>query len=193
LVYWLLFCNFRAPWIDLKDSTKKQIGAIGISWFATWFYAIAAIGFMLAANLATGLSFNIQLIVHCGLLFFLLMWLLLSRHSGGKIAGVFNEQTAHRSGILEMKKATAALKDKISDTAGLPSGFIQRVYAIDESLRFISPTENAEAHELERSFVETVNAIRFALQDYSLNAAQIESNLKKCERLYQNRKHIYSK
>ncbi|MDR2773672.1 MAG: hypothetical protein LBC19_02815, partial [Tannerella sp.] len=67
LVYGLLFCNFRAPWIDLKDKSQKETGAIGISWFAVWFYAIAAVGVMLAANLAYELSFTVQLLIHCGL------------------------------------------------------------------------------------------------------------------------------
>jgi hypothetical protein len=192
LIYGLFFCNFRAPWIDLQDKTQKQIGAIGIFWFATWSYAIAAIGFMLVANLHYDLAFVTQLIVHCVLLFSLLLWMLLSRHSADKVAEVYYEQTANRNGILEMKKAMLALKDKISETANLPESFANRVNSLEENLRFISPTENSEAHDLENSFVKTIESIRYALQDYSLNAEQIENNLKKCERLYQNRKNIYS-
>jgi hypothetical protein len=191
LVYGLFFYNFRAPWIDLQDKSQKETGAIGISWFAVWFYAIAAVGVMLAANLAYELSFTVQLLIHCGLLFFLVLWLLLSRHSAGKVAEIYHEQTANRNGILAMRKAMLALKDKISDTAGLPDNFVQKVNSLEENLRFISPTENNEAHDLENSFVKTIESIRFALQNYSLNAEQIESNLKKCERLYQNRKNIY--
>jgi hypothetical protein len=192
LVYGLFFCNFRAPWIDLKDKSQKQIGAIGISWFAMWFYAIAAVVAMLVANLAYELSFELQLIIHCGLLFFLLLFVLFSRHSADKVAEVYNEQTANKNGILEMKRAMLALKAKISETADLPDNFVHKINSLDESLRFISPTENNEAHDLERSFVKTINAICFAIQDYSYNEEQIEDNIKKCERLYQNRKNIYS-
>ena len=192
LIYGLLFCNFCAPWIDLKDKTQKQIGAMGISWFAVWLYAITAIGFMFVANFAYELTFTVQLIVHCGLLFFLLLWMLLSRHSANKVAEVYHEQTTNRNGILEMKKAMLALKDKISDSENLPDSFVQKVNSLEESLRFISPTENTEAHDLENSFVKTIESIRFALQDYSLNAEQIENSLKKCERIYNNRKNIYS-
>lgn len=192
LVYGLFFYKFRAPWIDLKDKTQKQIGAIGISWFAIWFYAIVAIGFMLVANLAFELAFTTQLLLHCGLLFFLFLWLLFSHHSADKVGEVYLEQMANRNGILEMKKALLALKDKISETADLPNNFVQKVNSLEENLRFISPTENSEAHELENSFVKTIESIRFALQDYSLNTEQIENNLKKCERIYQNRKNLYS-
>lgn len=192
LVYGLFYCNLRAPWIDLREKAQKQIGAIGISWFAMWFYVIAAIGFMLVSNLTFKLAFSTQLLIHCGLLFFLLLWLLFSRHSADKVAEVYHEQTTNRNGILEMKKAMLSLNDKISETANLPDNFVQRVKILEESLSFISPTQNSEAHELEYSFIEAINTIRFALQDYSLNSGQIESKLKKCERIYQNRKNIYS-
>jgi hypothetical protein len=192
LIYGLFFCNFRIPWIELKDKSKKQIGAIGISWFAAWFYAIAAIAFMLCANLVYELSFTIQLIVHCVLLFFLFLLALLSGRSAGKVEEVYQQETRNRMGISEMKKAMQALQDKISETAGLPTNFTQRVNLIEGSLRFISPAETNEAYDLERSFVETIDAIRFALQDYSLNAEQIDKNLSKCERIYNNRKQIYS-
>jgi hypothetical protein len=192
IVYALLFFNYRAPWIDLKDKSQKQIGAIGISWFVAWFYAIAAIVVMLAANLVLGLSFTVQLIIHCVLLFFLVLGILLSLRASDKVAEIYQTETANRSGILEMKKAMRILKDKISETAGLPETFIQRVNSLEESLRFISPTDNSEAYELEYSFVETVNTVRFALNDYSLNAEQVENNLKKCERILYNRKQIYS-
>jgi hypothetical protein len=192
IVYILFFFNYSAPWIDLKDKSQKQIGAIGISWFVTWFYAVAAIAVMLAANVAIELSFNVQLIIHCVLLFFLALGILLSRHSSDRVREIYQTETAGRNGILEMKKAMRILKDKTGEMAGLPETFTQRINSLEENLRFISPANSSEADELEFTFVETVNAIRFALTDYSLNAEHIESNLKKCERIYQNRKNIYS-
>jgi hypothetical protein len=192
LVYALFFCNFRAPWINLQDKTQKQIGALGISWLTTWVYALMAIGFMLIANLAYEFAFIIQLIVHSALLFFLGLWSLLSQYAADKAALLYYEQTDHKRDLVNMKKAMKALKDTIDNTADLPESFVQKVQALEERLRFIAPSENAEAHDLERSFVQTIVAIYLALPDYSLNKEQIESDLKKCERLYQNRKNIYS-
>jgi hypothetical protein len=193
LIYGLFFCNYRAPWIDLSDKTKKQVGALGISWFTIWVYAVFAIAAMLLANLRFQLVFPPQLIIHCILLFLLLLGLLLAQHSADNVKKVYEQQTANRSGIVEMKKAVNQLKDKMSETADMPVDFIRRINILNDDLRFISPTENEEAHSLENSFIETVNAIRSALTDYSLNTEQIEINIKKCERLYQNRKQIYSK
>jgi hypothetical protein len=91
-----------------------------------------------------------------------------------------------------MKKAMVILKDKINDTANLPENFIQRINSLEENLRFISPSDSSEAHNLERSFVETLNEIKFAVSNYSMNEEQIRNNLNKLERIYQNRKNIYS-
>lgn len=192
LVYGLFFCNFRAPWINLQDKTQQQIGTIGISWFATWFYAIAAIGFMLAANIAFELSFTTQLIVHCVLLFFLFLWLLLSRHSGDKVREVYQQETFNSNGISEMKKAMRQMKDKMNDLSGLPVSFTSRINALEEDLRFFSPANSQESHDLERQFVGIINDIAFAITNFSMNEAAIESNLKKIERIYQNRKTVYS-
>jgi hypothetical protein len=192
LIYMLFFCTYRAPWIDLSDETQQQVGALGINWFTTWLYAVFAIAAMLLANLQLQLGFTIQLIIHCILLFILLWGLLFGQHSADKVKEVYEEQKANRSGIIEMKKAVDRLKDRINETAELPDdNFIQRINTLEENLRFISPSKNSEAHKLEDSFVETVDAIRLALTGDSFNTEQIESNLKTCERLYQKRKQVY--
>lgn len=192
LVYALFFINFRIPWINQNDQSQKQIGAIGISWYAVWFYALAAIALMLVANLSLKLGFTLQLSLHCVLLFFLLMGIWFSRHSSDKVKEIYEQETANRNKIVEMKKTMLTLKDKISETAGLPDVFVQRINALEESLRFISPVKNEDAYELERSFVEITDEIRLALSDFSMNEEAIEGKLKKLERICQNRKSIYS-
>jgi hypothetical protein len=192
IIYGLFFVDILVPWIDFKDKSQKRVGSMGIRWLVTWLYAAAAIIVMLAANVVYDLLFSTQLLLHGVLLFLLFLGLLASLHAKNKVNELYHTETASRNGIVEMKKAMQSLKNKISETANLPNHFIQRINELEEKLRFISPTENAEAHELEYSFIETVHAIRFALTDYSLNEEQIENNLKKCDRLYQNRKQIYS-
>ena len=191
-LFGLTFFNFSIPWIDLKDSTQKQIGAIGISWYTVSFYNTPTIVFMIIANSTYHFSFFIQIIVHSILLFFLFMWLILSRHSAEKVSEVYYEHATNRKGILEIKKAMFTLKEKISETKNLPSSFVQNINLIDESLRYLSPTENIEASQIEESLIKNINAIVFALNDYNLNVEQIENYLKKCERLYQSRKNLYS-
>jgi hypothetical protein len=192
IIYGLFFVDILVPWIDFKDKSQRRVGSIGVRWLVTWLYAIAAIAVMIIANIALEWTFAAQLIVHGVLLFLLFLGLLGALHASDKVTQVYNIETANRNGIVEMKKAIIGLKDNINEASGLPENFVKRVNALEENLRFLSPTENNEAHELEQSFVETVHSIGFALTNYSLNEQQIENNLKKCERIYQNRKQVYS-
>ena len=189
IIYVLFYFNFRAPWIDLKDKSQKQIGAIGISWFVAWSYAIVAVVVMLAANLVFPI-FTTQLIIHCVLLFFLFMGILLVRHSADKVKEVYQQETAHRSGVIEMKNAMRDLKNKMVTMNELPYPFTQQINTLEENLRFISPSNNQEAYGLERSFVETVQEVSVALSDFSMNEERINGSLKKLERIYQNRKEV---
>ena len=192
LIFGLFFLSYQIPWIDLQDKSQKQIGALGISWFAVWIYAIAAIATMLISNLAFEFSFSTQLIIHAVLLFFLLLAIWFSSHTADKVQEVHKKETQNRSRIIEMKAEMRNLKDKMNDTSGLPEYFTKRIYALDENLRFISPTDNTEASEMESALITALNEIKFAISDFSMNEKRIEGNLKKAERIYQNRKNIYS-
>jgi multisubunit Na+/H+ antiporter MnhC subunit len=192
LVYFRFFAGYRAPWIDLQDKSQKNIGSLGISWKVTWLYSFFAITAMIGCNVALNLSFSTQLIIHSVLLFFLLLGVFLSFHVSDKVQEVYQQETFNRNGIIEMKKVVANLKDKMNDLANLPENFINRINSLEENLRFISPSENHEAHNLEQQFIANIDDIVFAVSNFSMNEEKIESNLKKCERIYQNRKNIYS-
>jgi small-conductance mechanosensitive channel len=192
IIYGLFFVDILVPWIDFEDKSQRRAGSLGVRWLVTWLYAIAAVTVMVAGNIAYGATFSTQLIVHGVLVFLLLLGLLAALYASDKVSRVHDEEAANRSGAVELKKAMSALKDKVSETAGLPEDFISRVNTLAENLRFISPAESREARALEQSLAAAIGAIGAALPSYSLNAQQIENNLKKCEQLYQNRQHTYS-
>jgi len=115
-----------------------------------------------------------------------------SRHAADKVQEVYNDETKNRNGINEMKAAMKSLKDKMNNSSDLPADFTNRIDEIEQNLRFLSPANNGEAYELEESFVTVCGTIYNAIFNYSMNEEQIEQNLKKLERIYQNRKKIYS-
>lgn len=192
IIFGLFFVDFLAPWIDFEDKSQKQVGSLGVRWLVTLLYATAAVTVMVVGNIVYSTAFSTQLIIHGVLVFLLLLGLLGAAYASDKASQVYEVESANRYGIAELKKAASALKDKISETADLPENFINRVNSLAEDLRFISPTENREARRLEQSLANAINAIGLALPNYTLNEQQIERNLKKCEQLYQHRKHVYS-
>lgn len=192
VIYGLFFVDILVPWVNFSDKSSRSVGSMGVRWLATWLYAVAAVAVMVAANAVYSAAFSTQLAAHVILVFLLLLGLLGASHASHRARQVHAAEAANRSGAVEVKKAMAALKDKISETADLPEDFIGRVNTLAENVRFISPADNREARSLEQSLADTINAIGAALPSYSLNEQQIESRLKKCEQLYLNRKHVYS-
>jgi len=192
IVFGLFFIDIIVPWVDFNDKSHSKVGSLGLRWFMTWFYAIAAIVAMISANVVYDLSFSTQLIVHLILFFFLSLGMIGVLYSSSGVKQVFEQETKNRSGVDEMKNAMHKLKDAMNELSNLPVGFIKRINRLDENMRFISPSNNKGVIESERLFIKTVGEITFAIMDFSSNKERIESNLKKLESISQTRKNSYS-
>ncbi|MDR2466587.1 MAG: hypothetical protein LBD35_04265 [Prevotellaceae bacterium] len=185
----MVFLIWRTLRMDLNDKSQKRIGALGIVWFAAGLYSLLAVATMLAANLATDLSFPVQLIIHCVLLFLYLLGAMAAHRSSNKTAEVHERETARRSGTDEMKAALRSLRNKISDADNLPDSLARRVDSLIEELRFVSPSGSSEAQALERSFVETAAEMTTAVSSH-FGEERIEKGLRRCEHLCSERKNI---
>lgn len=192
VIYCSFFVDILVPWIKTSDKTQRRVGSFGVRWFITWVYFILAIALMVCANIIWSFSFPYQVIAHCILIFVFLMGILGAIHSSDKVHDVYNQQIKNLSGLIEMKKAMRILRDKMYSMSDLPEDLVKRITSMEENLRFISPADTQEAFNLESSFIETTNSIGFAISNFSMNKEQIEHDLKKLERTYQNRKTIYS-
>lgn len=192
IIYGLFFIDILIPWVDFKDRSHKRVGAIGLRWFVTWFYAVLAIAVMILGNVVYDWSFTTQLLIQIGLLFILLLGMLGVLSASNKVHEVYIAQTASMSRVADMKNAVNSLKDKIYNTKDLPIKFTDRIAALEDNVRYLSPTDNRQAYELEQKFIDTIHTIEVALTNYSLNEEQIENNLNTCERIFQNRKQLYS-
>jgi hypothetical protein len=192
IIYCLFFIDILIPWIDFSDTSQRKIGSTGVRWFFTWLYAIVAISAMIICNTLYDFNFFTQLIIHGALFFLLLVGFIILIQTSDKINEVFLHQNIDRKGLLHMKDTIRLLKDRMMDSPELPEYFINRVNILEDNIRFISPANNKEAYELERIFVEKINNIAYSISNFSMNEKSIESELNKCERIYQNRKHIHS-
>jgi len=193
IIYGLFFFDILVPWIDLNDDSQRRVGSLGVRWFSVLLYALLSIATMICSNIVYDLTFQTQLVIHGGLFFILLLGLLGASHSSDKVKQVYDSETAHRSRIIEMKNVTRNLKDKMNEIGNFPDIFTKQIATLEENLRFISPSNLKEAHDLENEFVTVIHEIGFSLVNFEMNREKIENNLKKLERIYQNRKNIFSK
>jgi hypothetical protein len=192
VVYGMMaFLIWRTLWMDLNDRSQKHVGSLGLVWFSAGLYSLLAVATMLVTNVATDLSFPVQLIIHCILLFMYLLGIMAAHRSSNKTAEVHERETAHRNGTDEMKAALRNLRNKISDADNLPDSLVRRVDALNEELRFVSPSGSREAQALEHSFVETVAEMVTAISA-SFSEERIENGIRRCERLCRERKNVRS-
>ncbi|MDX9920571.1 MAG: hypothetical protein RB289_11415 [Paludibacter sp.] len=192
LIFGFLFVDILIPWVDLSDKTQKRVGSLGLRWFFSWLYALAAIALMLLANVAFAWVFTLQLILHSILIFMLTLGFVASFAASDKVEEVYGHEIMQRSAIEELKNAMRDLKNKLNELPGLPDSFVRRVETLDEGLRYIAPANSVEAYELEHAITQIVRDISYAVTDYALNEEAIDAYLRKAERTYQNRKSIYS-
>lgn len=193
IIYGLFFVDILIPLADYSDKSSKAIGSIGVRWLATWLYGIVAVAAMIISNISLNLIFSTQLIIHGILFFLLLLGFVAALHSSDKVNEVYVQETANGNGINEMKSAMQGLKYKMSNNSELPDYFLNRINELEKDLRFISPSNNQEANDLESSFIDTLNNISIEIYDFAMNEESIKKNLQKCEWIYQRRKNIYSK
>ncbi len=190
--YILYFIDILIPWISKKDSSHKIIGSLGIRWFFTLLYTLSAITAMIICNYTYSLSFNFQIIVHSSLIFILLLGFTGMLHSSEQVNQIYQHEKKYANGIKEMKTSILTLQNRMYTINDLPESFVNRINRLEENIRFISPSNTPESYQLENLFIETINNIIIALPNYTLNQDAIEIHLRESERIYQNRKNIYS-
>jgi hypothetical protein len=155
-------------------------------------YAILAAAAMITSYIVPNLSFTTQLLAQGALIFMLLLGFFATIRSSDRIGEIYQQESARRSGIIEMEKATSSLQNKMNEVSELPGFFITRINTLRENIRFISPANNQEAYQLDRLFTKTIIDIELAISNFKMNEKAIEAHLANCERIYHQRKRIHS-
>ncbi len=192
IIYCVLFIDIIVPWIPLNDKSQRKVGSIGLRWAVSWTYAIAAILVMLICNYVAATVFKTQLIIHLALILFLILGFIGVFNSSDKVSEIYEKEEHSRQGILKMKQAMAALKNKAEECTQLPAEYKLRINNLEEELRYISPSNNPVANNLEMQYVDIINKMVISISCSTLNKDEIDTNLNTAERIYQSLKSIYS-
>lgn len=192
LIYSLLFIDIIVPWVDFKDKSQKKIGSIGVRWFFTFFYIIAAISAMVVFNSTKPIHFTNQIIIQGILFFLLLLGFLASFSSSDKVGEVYVVEKQNRDRIDEMKKVTKEVQLKIYQMKDVPSDIMNKLNELQENLRFLSPCNNSAAYELETKFTEEMRTLNSCFFNIPLNFDKINENIQNCNRTLKERKQVFS-
>ena len=112
--------------------------------------------------------------------------------ASGKVKEIYIEEKQNRDHIDEMKKITKEVQLKFDQMTNIPDDIISKVNELQESLRYISPTNNVEAIELESKYVNQMRIVSNCLIENPLDFDKIIENINNCKRNYKERKQIFS-
>ena len=190
----MLFSSFLFPLINLKDKAQSDIGFIGVNWFFSAGYILGAIVIMVYFNLLhkeTG-RFDNQLLVHAILFFLLLIGGFMSRKTADKVSEVYQEQKTERNQLDELKKATKNLVLRTELMSDLSPEFKYNINRLLEDIRYLSPSNNLDANQLDEKYIETIRRIDDMLYNKENNKENMDVALKQCAQFLKERKQLYS-
>ncbi len=191
VVYFLWCWQAFIPWINLKDKSNKEVGALGIRWYGIIFYSIFAIAAMLYCNLSEiKVSFNIQLIIHLVLLFLLSAFLIASKGAESKVASIHKKEAALTENRDILKFALNNFRRKLSVKSDFPQWILERIAKMEDEARYLSPNNSTQAGYLDNSFVESLKALETKLDFGNLEQVEIDELLKMCEITLTERKKV---
>lgn len=184
-------------WIDLSSSQPRQVGSLGIRWVTSIVYVVLAI--LVMSLTGTGrpntpqvltLSFFAILCIHLALVLLLaggLVWALIA---GDKVKEIADIEEDKMSGLALMKNALRSLCDEVMLNNSLPPSIVNTLSELSENMRYVTPSNSLEAHELEEEFGQIADGIRMEMRQYDVNEEKIQNDLSRLKILFMHRKEV---
>jgi hypothetical protein len=192
IVYGLFFLDLFIPWVDLKDKTQKTIGSIGLRWFSTFAYASVAIFIMIYCHLNRPVGISKQLVFQGIALFLFFVGLMFAFSSSEKVEEIYHEEKQNRASIDQVRSAMKKLQRTVANVQ-MEQVFVQQINQLDEDLRYISPSNNTEAIELDQLLNQGIMDLDIYLKsESSFDYTQIRGIIHNCEITIKERKNVYS-
>lgn len=181
IAFWLWAVYFDATPINFKDKSQKQIGSLGVRLVTVGWYSTLAILFVIYNIIEKfvedfpPVSFKIQLLVQCILLFFLLLAFLFTGEARRQTELVYNEEQALKAGKSNIKSVLNDTVIAAEESPGIPDEIKYRLKVIAEETRYISPSISPESVEIDKKIIKDCTYLRGAFTDYKLNKRDVES------------------
>ncbi len=175
------------PLIDLEKKAHKEVGMMGIHLAAINTYAGVAIVIM-AVGMIWELSFTWQLLLQLGALLILIIGRVATLHSGEKVEAVYHQEQVLRGGKQQLKAAAESMMDAIVRSSELSPVLVSRIRQMAEDVRYVSPSTDAEALNLELQFTRLSDDLKVMLRQSPQNNDQITETVSQLEYILAKRK-----
>lgn len=191
IVSCLIFTQFTAllffPLIDRKDPSHKEVGMMGVHFTANTLCIIASIALMVA-GIILEIPFVYQLLGQLLILFFAVIGRITTISTGYKVKNVHARESAVKLGKESLKMEIDNFMDHVATIKGLDPSVTGRLQAIQESIRFITPSASQEAHMLDNQFIDMLSELKILMRDTGMNGERIADEVIRLERILARRK-----
>lgn len=175
------------PLIDLEKKAHKEVGMMGIHLAAINTYAVVAIVIMVV-GMIWELSFTWQILLQFGALLILIIGRVATLHSGEKVEAVYEKEQVLKGGKQQLKAAAESMMDAIARSSELSPVLVSRITQLTEDIRYITPSTNNEALNLELQFTRLSDDLKVMLRQSPQNNDQIAETVGQLEYILAKRK-----
>lgn len=175
------------PLINLKDSSQKSVGMLGINISTLNTTSVLSIVLMVCGILFE-IPFVYQLLGQLCVLFLLFLGRIASLHAGEKVQKIHQKETVAESGKLSMKKSMQDFMDDLACVSDFDEADKKRLSDVQEALSYLTPSSNPEAVEYEQKFIQSLREISVMARNVSLNKSRISDEISRLERVLARRK-----
>ena len=177
--------------IAVNSNLNKQIGGLGIRLSYIRLYSLLAIAIIVIGYFAKAI-FNYQLFFQLAAAFVLLLGYFFSHLSSSYTSSIQAEQDIQRTGKDEIIKAISQFEVLISKDSNKFGTEKQKIDTIKETVRYLSPTNNSSANELDAEIISTIQQAFSVAKNNDNGRTEVFTLLNKCEELLKLRKNTYS-
>lgn len=191
-VYMSFFVDLIFPWIDLNSKYKRSVGTVGIRWFFTSLFTFFAVTAMLVFTYIKPFSFNLQLLVYGSIFFLFILGLFLSATAGDKIVEVGSKENTVLEQREEVRTVVQSVLRTVHRCPEVPESILSRINSFQEELRFLSPNNTAKAEAIDKDIITEFYTLESIVTSRPNDYKEVIKLLDNSERLFADRKAIYS-
>ena len=191
IVSCMIFTQFAVfmffPLINTKDSSHKEVGMMGLHFMASFWCITASIALMVL-GIVYEIPFVYQLLGQLLILFFAVIGRITAISAGNKVKSVHKKEEITLSGRAQMRREMDNFMDDLATVKDVDASVTERLQAMQEAMRFITPSANPEACAFDQQFVDTLNNLKILMRDTTLNRDKIADEVTRLERTLTRRK-----
>jgi hypothetical protein len=176
--------------LGLEDTeNKKEIGHLGVRWHGQLLYAFAAILMGILGGIFAW-PWVYQLLIQASCFAILIFTFLFAHYTHNAIQSTTSQNQTMINSREQMKIAIKNVQNALFETNNATESIKNSINDIENQLRFISPSDKAEAKEYEEQFIRLANDLTIAFSHIDTDTTKIEQNILRLQRILIQRKQV---